>query len=359
MGESPDLAVPPPPPAHRGGRARAVTAARKVTASPAAGNLAKYGLGFGALAFVLWKYWSQLRAQFQQSPHWEYLAAAAALAFACTAIQLFRWYLLVRALGLPFAGRGVVRLGLVGYYYNSFLPGSVGGDAVKMFFIARGHPERRAAAVATVAADRLIGLFGLILYVAAVGGGCWLAGNAKVAGNDYLTKMITVCAGLAGAAVAGYLLLTLAPDRLDRAVRAKLPKPLAELWGVGWTYSRRPGTVLAAVGLSAVIHTGFVLIFHFAVRAFPPGDPAMLGSLPEHFVIAPLGYIAQAFFPAPGGVGGGEAVFGYLYTLIKGDSKEAEAVGVAGRLSMRLVEWTLGLIGYVTYLRMRDESAGS
>ena len=47
MGESPDLAVPPPPPAPRGGRARAVTAA------PAAGNLAKYGLGFGALARTL------------------------------------------------------------------------------------------------------------------------------------------------------------------------------------------------------------------------------------------------------------------------------------------------------------------
>ena len=318
------------------------------------GNLAKYGLGFGALAYVLWKYWAQLSKQFEQAPHWEYLFAAAVLAFACTAIQMFRWYLLVRAIGLPFAGRGVVRLGLVGYYYNSFLPGSVGGDAVKMFFIAKGHPERRAAAVATVAADRLIGLFGLILYVAAVGGGCWLAGNAQVAGNAYLTKMITVCAAIAGVTIIGYLALLLAPARLDTALRARLPKAVSELWGVAWTYSRKPSTVLIAVALSAIIHTGFVLIFHFAVRAFPPSDPSLLGSLPEHFVIAPLGYIAQAFFPAPGGVGGGEAVFGYLYTLIKGDTPRAEAVGVAGRLSMRLVEWTLGLIGYVAYLRMKD-----
>ena len=249
--------------------------------------------------------------------------------------------------------RGVVRLGLVGYYYNSFLPGSVGGDAVKMFFLARGHPERKAAAVATVAADRLIGLFGLILYVATVGGGCWLAGNEQVAGNEYLTKMVTVCAAISGTAIIGYLLLMLAPERLDTAIRSRLPRSIAELWGVAWTYSRKPGTVLAAVGLSAIVHTGFVLIFHFAVRAFPPSNPELVGALPEHFVIAPLGYIAQAFFPAPGGVGGGEAVFGYLYTLIKGP--DGEAVGVAGRLSMRMVEWTLGLIGYVTYLRMRDE----
>lgn len=322
----------------------------------------KYGLGFGALAYVLWANWSTLAEQFRKTPQWEYLLAAAGLAVVCTALQLYRWYLLVRALDLPFSGRGAVRLGLVGYYYNSFLPGSVGGDLVKAFFIARGRPDRKAAAVATVAADRLIGLFGLILYVAAVGGGCWAVGNEQVAGNGYLTKIITACVAIAAGTVAGYAVLAVLParagDRLGVLVRSVplLGKTLGELWATAWTYSRRPGTVLVAVGLSAVVHTGFVLIFHLAVRVFPPQDTTLIGSLPEHFVIAPMGYIGQALFPAPGGVGGGEALFGYLYKLIKGDTDAAVAVGVAGRLSMRLVEWTLGLIGYVAYLRMRDDT---
>lgn len=334
-------------------------------------GLVKYGLGFGALAYVLVKYRPQLAELFDRPPEWGYLAAAAALAVGCTALQLYRWYLLVRALGLPFSGRGLVRLGLVGYYYNSFLPGSVGGDVVKAYFIARGHPERRAAAVATVAADRLIGLFGLILYVAAVGGGCWLAGNEQIASNGYLRHIITICGGVASLAVAGYAFVWVLPEARAASLGATLArvpalgKTLGELWLTARTYSQKPGTVLAAVGLSAVVHTGFVLIFHLAVRVFPPADPSLLGTLPEHFVIAPMGYIGQAFFPAPGGVGGGEALFGYLYTLLRSQLIEADpsreaavtAVGVAGRLSMRLVEWTLGLLGYVAYLFMKDAAA--
>jgi uncharacterized membrane protein YbhN (UPF0104 family) len=78
-----------------------------------------------------------------------------------------------------------------------------------------------------------------------------------------------------------------------------------------------------------------------------------LGTLPEHFVIAPIGYIGQALFPAPGGVGGAEAIFGYLYELIRGQN--AVVVGVAGRLALRIVEWSLGLVCYIAYLRMKDE----
>ena len=93
-----------------------------------------------------------------------------------------------------------------------------------------------------------------------------------------------------------------------------------------------------------------VLMFHMAVRVFP-SLAADAGSFVEHFVVGPIGFIAQVFFPAPGGVGGAEAIFGYLYTLIGRD----ETTGVVGRLVFRLVEWTFGLIGYLMFLRMKKE----
>ena len=88
-------------------------------------------------------------------------------------------------------------------------------------------------------------------------------------------------------------------------------------------------------------------MFHLAVRVFPVIDPA---TIPEHFVVAPVGYIAQAFFPAPGGVGGAEFIFGYLYTLLD----RPEATGVIGRLTLRVVEWSIGLVGLYFFLRMRS-----
>lgn len=66
-----------------------------------------------------------------------------------------------------------------------------------------------------------------------------------------------------------------------------------------------------------------------------------------------IGFIVQALIPVPGGLGGGELTFGGLYALICGP--EGEAVGLAGRLALRLIEWVVGLIGYIAYLRMKAE----
>ena len=340
-------------------------------------GLLKYALGFGLLAFVVSQNWADkplppdaapgttpqpgLKTLFERGPDFTPLALIAVILVGCTAIQFYRWYLLVRALDLPFTLRNAVRLGAVGVFYNTFLPGSVGGDFVKAFFIARGQPGRRAAAVATVVADRLVGLFGLILYVAVVGGGCWLAGDQRIDTNPYLRKIVQVCFGLVAGTVVGWVVLGfLSAPRADRfrEMLAKLPagNTFSELWYTVWTYRQRPRTVAAVVAMSAVVHTGFVLNFHLAVQVFPPTNPDQIATLPEHFVVAPIGYIAQALFPAPGGVGGAEAIFGYLYELIRG--KDAVVVGVAGRLALRLVEWSLGFVCYIAYLRMKDELPG-
>ncbi|MBX9624408.1 MAG: flippase-like domain-containing protein [Gemmataceae bacterium] len=323
-------------------------------------GLLKYGIGFGLLAFVVWRNWEPkgtspgIRGLLEQTPDWAAFAALTALLVLCTSIQYARWYVLVRALDLPFTPRNAARLGLVGTFYNVFLPGSIGGDLVKAYFIAKDSPGRRAAAVATVVADRLVGLFGLIWFAAAFGGAYWLAGDPAVAGNDYLRSIVRVCAGLVAGAVVGWVLLGLLPQRrADRFAGRlghlpKVGKTLAEVWYAVWTYRQRPRAVLLCIALTAAVHVGFVFMFHLAVRVFPAADP---GSLSEHFVVAPVGYIAQAFFPAPGGVGGGEAIFGYLYTLLG----KPEGTGVVGRLTLRVAEWGFGFVGYLAFLRMRAE----
>ncbi len=322
----------------------------------------KYALAVALLALVVSLNWTGLKALFSREPHLLPFVGAGLILAGCTAIQYYRWYLLVRALDLPFTFRNAVRLGLVGTFYNTFLPGSVGGDLAKAYFIAQGHPTRRPSAVATVIADRLVGLFGLLLFAAVVGGAFWAAGDEKITASEAAAKLqliIKLCGGLVAVAVLGYLAIGLvshhAADRFAaRLHRLKKVGPtLAELWFTLRTYRQRPGTVLAVVAMSAVVHTGFVTMYHLAVRVFPPADPALLATLPETFVIAPIGFIVQALIPVPGGLGGGELTFGGLYALIRGE--EGAAVGTAGRLALRLIEWTFGLIGYVAYLRMRDE----
>ena len=83
-----------------------------------------------------------------------------------------------------------------------------------------------------------------------------------------------------------------------------------------------------------------------------PQNPAVdQATLAEHMVIAPMGFIVQALPLSPGGVGVGEAAFAGLYKL----SGRPESRGVIARLALRLVEWIIGLLGYIVYLRMRKE----
>jgi uncharacterized protein (TIRG00374 family) len=330
----------------------------------------KYGVGFGLLAFVISKYWdpkvdpntgnvSPGIGELLRGPiAFEWLAAVVLLMTAAAALQIYRWYLLVRALDLPFTVRNAYRLSLVGIFYNTFIPGSVGGDLVKAYFIAHAHPERKSRAVASVIADRALGLFGLILFVAVLGSGAWAAGDPRINANPDLKWIVKVMAAVASASVLGFLLLGLLPARrVDRFAGRlkwvpKLGNALAEMWYAVWEFRQRPKVVAVGVLLSAASHFGLVFAFHCASRVFPPADPAAeLATLAEHMVIAPIGFIAQAIPLTPGGVGVAEGVFAWLYKL----SDRPETRGIIARLSLRLVEWLIALTGYLVFLRMRAE----
>jgi uncharacterized protein (TIRG00374 family) len=329
-------------------------------------GLLKYVIGFGLLAYILRQNWDPkfdpndstrllspgISGLLEQTPDYAAFIGLAIMAAVCTSIQFVRWYVLVRALDLPFTLPNAFRLGLIGTFYNAFLPGSVGGDLMKAYYIARDTPGKRASAVATVLADRLVGLFGLLWFSAVFGGGFWLAGDPRIVGNAYLEKIILVCSVLVGLTILGWIGLGFLPQRRRERFAGrlhhipKIGKMLTELWFVVCTYRDRSKALYTTIAMTAVVHVGFVFMFHLAVRVFPVVDP---GSIPEHFVVAPIGYIAQAFFPAPGGVGGGEYIFGYLYTLLG----RPDATGVVGRLTLRVVEWSIGLVGLYFFLRMR------
>jgi uncharacterized membrane protein YbhN (UPF0104 family) len=329
------------------------------------GLFLKYVVGFGLLAYVISKYWGPneqsgapgLKQLLERPIAFEWLAAAAGLIALAATLQIIRWSLLVRALDLPFTLRNSFRLCLVGIYYNTFFPGSVGGDLLKAYFIAHEHKERKAKAVASVIADRAMGLFGLILFVAVLGSVAWALGDERIANNPDLQFIVKTMAAVAGATVVGFLLLGLLPQRrVDRfAGRLKgIPKlggGLSEMWYAVWMYRQRLKVVALGLLLSAGAHFGLVFSFHAASRVFPPDNPAEMASLSEHFVIAPIGFIAQAIPITPGGVGVAEGVFAWLYKL----SGHPEQLGIAARLAMRVAEWLIAFVGYVVFLRMRSE----
>ena len=329
-------------------------------------RVGKYVAGFGILAAVIYKYWEPdaetsspgLRDLLQGPIAWEWLLACLLLLVVTFSLQIVRWYLLVRSLNIPFTLWHAFQLGLLGLFGNTFLPGSVGGDFFKAYFLAKDSPGQRTAAVSTVLIDRGFGLFGLILFAAVLGSIAWANGDARILANADLQWMVKITAAIAGGSILGFLLLGFLPQRrVDRfAERLRLvPKVgvvLANLWYAVWEFRRQMRVMGYGVALTAASHLAIVFTFHVAARVFPPEHPETdLATLPELMVIAPIGFLAQALPLAPGGVGVGEAVFAGLYRL----ADRPESQGVIARLAMRIAEWVLALFAWIVYFRMRKE----
>jgi uncharacterized protein (TIRG00374 family) len=326
-------------------------------------TFSKYALGLGLLAYVIWRNWAPASGQGLQGfwqrhfvegqpIHTEFLILAIAIYLTGVLLTFVRWFILVRAQELPFTLSNAMRLGSIGLFFSTFLPGSVGGDIIKAAFIAR-QQSRRTVAVATVMIDRAVGLWGLCLLVALLGTIFWTSGmlqtDAVQTSQTIVIGSILICAASAGV----WILLGFLPEwRAQRFARrlTKIPKvghSAAEFWRAIWMYRNKEASIIQALLLSLVGHVGFVLTFYFSSLTVFSAD--QIPSLSTHFLIVPIGMAIQAGFPAPGGVGGGEYAFGALYELVE----YPESSGVLAALVQRVITWVVALGGYVVYLRMR------
>jgi uncharacterized protein (TIRG00374 family) len=321
------------------------------------GVLLKYGLGIGLLAWVIWVNWSPtdespgLRSALEHPINVAPFVLAAVICLLSILLTFIRWYVLVRAQGLPFTLPNALRLGLIGYYLSTFLPGSVGGDIIKAAFIAR-EQRRRTVAVATVLIDRAVGLCGLFWLVTLLGSIFWLSGSLDR--NVQTLNSILLGAALlsAGSLVFWFVLGWLPQYRAERFAGrlSRIPKighALAEFWRAVWMYRCQGRSVFVALVMAVIGHVGFVLTFYFSAMTLV--DPEQIPSLADHFLLVPVGMAIQAGFPAPGGVGGGEYGYGKLYSLLG----YPFANGVLGSLVQRVITWVLAMGGYLVYLRMR------
>ncbi|HTU90611.1 MAG TPA: lysylphosphatidylglycerol synthase transmembrane domain-containing protein [Gemmataceae bacterium] len=287
--------------------------------------------------------------------HAGYLLLAFAVALPSMLLTFVRWYILVRAVELPFRAIDAFRLGFIGLFFNNFMPGSVGGDVIKAAALAR-EQDRRTVAVATVIMDRAIALWALVWFVALLGAGFWMSGLLVGQGAEQCRKIVAIAWTIVGLSVLVWTALGLLPERRAQRFAGRLerwPKigaTVAELWRAVWMYRCRPRAVGGVLLLSWVGHVGFVFLFYFAMRTlWQPDSGEQVPSLAQHFLIVPIGLVIQAAPFFPGGAGIGELGFGLLYQWL-GCS---EASGVLGSLVQRVINWTLGLLGGLTYLRMR------
>lgn len=258
---------------------------------------------------------------------------AFAVACASTALNLvvgsLRWLILLRAYGaphLPSLGT-LVRLNYIGFFYNTCLPGGVGGDVVRGYASRAAFGEDGATgAGAVVLVDRVLGLVGLLLVVAFTA----TVFPLPVADSNHVTAI-----SLAGIAVSTCAVLAIA---LGRSLAPRLPAalrryaeqlPAIQRWGPFGV-----AILLSLVTQSVVAWTGHVIVASLAPTVH----------LTDSLVVVPLA-MATAFLPfLVGGTGAREEVFQRLYQPLGVPGADAVAAGLLVWFTQVVVALVGGLL---------------
>ena len=92
---------------------------------------------------------------------WSWLLLAMGINFAGLVLRSIRWAILLNGIGSTVPLPQLIKLYLVGAFFNGVLPSGFGGDVVRIIEVAEDVPQ--ATAAGTVIVDRLSGLMGLFL----------------------------------------------------------------------------------------------------------------------------------------------------------------------------------------------------
>jgi glycosyltransferase 2 family protein len=200
------------------------------------------------------------------------------LAIAVTFFQIFigvlRWRTVSAECGAPLATRQAMRFNLIGVFFNQTLPSSIGGDAVRLWLVARGGAGWRAATY-SIFVDRAIGLIALAIIIVAS-----LPWSYNLIGDPYGRSALLLIDLAALAGGAGFLVLGV------------LPWPwLKRWWGTHHLhacamianriiFSRRTGPMIAV--LSLLVHVLAVVIAWCVVQSI--AAPVAFGQI---FLLVP------------------------------------------------------------------------
>jgi uncharacterized membrane protein YbhN (UPF0104 family) len=284
----------------------------------------------------------------QQGKNWPLLLAGFALAITGVCASFARWYVLVRALDLPFRLTEAFRLGFLGYLLNFVGVGSVGGDLFKAVFLARQQSGRRTEAVATVVIDRVAGLYGLLVVASAA---------ILLSDLSHAHAVVRTVCDFTLAVTAGATLVVVW-GLIPRARGGRMFRWLSVLPHVGPimqrvflaldVYRRKLG-VLAQVGvLSLGIHVLLCVSLYMAASGLFVDAP----TLGEHFVIVPLANVAGGLPFTPGGLGTFEVAMERLYKWLPATANDQ---GIIVALAYRWMTIVIALIGVIYYWSSRSE----
>lgn len=287
-----------------------------------------------ALAYLVWRTPGEDFTLAIREVDYRWALAAVAVFGIAQTILATRWVLLLRVHGVRISLFQAIKLTYLGLFYNNMMPGAVGGDLLKAWYVTR-HSEKhqRVEAAVTVFVDRLVGLVGMIVVGAAAS--LLEGGQLKmpVAGYEIQVRSL-IWAVLAALVLAAVVFLS---RRVRRVLMlswliGKLPfgERLKQIDEAIRIYRKHIGVMLAALGLTAVIQGMSIMAIWMLTQGLHLEQVTFLQVL----IIIPIVWLVSSAIPVPGGLGVMEILFIPFFAAAINPAEPNTAMGSAAALAL-------------------------
>lgn len=266
------------------------------------------GIGLLVIGFLLWHYDARPILRILGRENLGYFVATVAIYVAGQVMSAWRWQLLAAVVAVRARFRDFLGYYFVGLFTNLFVPGLLGGDALRAVYLGR-RTQRLGEAVASVVADRGTGLIALF----------WLAALMALLIPSALAPPLIKAIVLTGAIALALVLL--AP--LVAMILPRLPRLLRRGLGVVHPYLHHPLSMFPGFSLSFLLQASLGVAQWILARGLGLPQP-----LAVFLLCVPIANVAAGFPITLNGLGVRETAYLVLFGMAGMARDDAIALGL-------------------------------
>ena len=224
-----------------------------------------------------------------------------------------RWKVFLYSVGLNLRFSEIARLTFIGIAFNTIIPGGVGGDIVKTYYLTRDI-RYKFKAISTVILNRIVGLFSALILSFGAICGVLIFGKVIIVEFRNLQILGLFIFILITLLIIGFIVTMSDRFRQNGIVQWATTKApghviIKKLYDALYEFKHKKYTLFLTTIISIIGQFPLILSFYFFGKSFEN-----ILTFAHYLFLAPIAFLLNAIPLGPGGLGTGEA---FVYALFK------------------------------------------
>lgn len=259
----------------------------------------------------------------------------------------WRWKILLKSQDIDMSFLMALKMTLVGNFFNFVAPGGIGGDVVKGYYVSKDNHKKKLAAITTVVADRIVGLYSMLLMAIIT-----MLFDYRYTQNSQVIMNIFIFSCLIFIGMNIFIFFSFSFGTHDFFKKGVIKIPwghrIVQICDIIAHYSQNKKTLFRTLILSFFSQTFIVILFYVIGISISP----ITIPISSYFVVVTIGQVVTAIPISPAGIGVGQATFYFLFNLYTGRVTDigSNIITVA-----QILSFLFGVVGAIFYVLKKEK----